>query len=289
MKYCDYPALYRAADKSSINAQRSYLLLSICQYTTLVLASVIALFFDYGKIFLGGYVALVLATTIMMLYGTSKKLQTNWYRSRALAESIKTVTWRYMMRAEPYDRDLASAKRIFVKNLRGILESNDGVDESIRHQPSEGNQVTESMNAVRNTSLDERQKFYLKNRIDNQHNWYRDKAYANLRGHKFWISICVFIHLFAILLASIRIFTFDQFSIWPVHSMLVASSAIIGWMQIKKFNETAAAYSLATHEIGIIKENIEFALTESDFSEFVNDVELAFSREHTQWEARRKN
>jgi hypothetical protein len=57
-------------------------------------------------------------------------------------------------------------------------------------------------------------------------------------------------------------------------------------MQVKKFNELAAAYTVTAHETGLIKPKLEAVDSESDFSDFINDAELAFSREHTLWIAR---
>jgi hypothetical protein len=52
-------------------------------------------------------------------------------------------------------------------------------------------------------------------------------------------------------------------------------------MQIKKFNELTAAYTVAAHEIGLIRPKAHDATDDEKFSEFVNDSEKAFSREHT--------
>jgi len=73
---------------------------------------------------------------------------------------------------------------------------------------------------------------------------------------------------------------------FPVEPVIVLASAVLGWMQIKKFNELASAYALTAHEIGLAETVIADAKTEQDFSKAVNEVELVFSREHTQWIAR---
>ena len=49
----------------------------------------------------------------------------------------------------------------------------------------------------------------------------------------------------------------------------------------------AASYALAAHEIGLIKEQSLLPDTPEKFSLFVGDAENAFSREHTQWVARK--
>jgi hypothetical protein len=58
-------------------------------------------------------------------------------------------------------------------------------------------------------------------------------------------------------------------------------------MQVKKFNELAAAYTVAAHEIGLIRPKLDDVSTEAELSDFITDAELAFSREHTLWVARR--
>ncbi|EKA6789224.1 SLATT domain-containing protein, partial [Salmonella enterica] len=65
------------------------------------------------------------------------------------------------------------------------------------------------------------------------------------------------------------------------------AASIVGWVQIKKYNELAVSYFLTAHEIGDIKEQFNYISSENDFLEFVNNAEKAFSREHTQWLARR--
>ena len=64
-------------------------------------------------------------------------------------------------------------------------------------------------------------------------------------------------------------------------------SAIVRWIQIKKFYELAIAYNFTANEISIIETKLDSLNTEQEFSKFVNEAEQAFSREHTQWIARR--
>lgn len=73
----------------------------------------------------------------------------------------------------------------------------------------------------------------------------------------------------------------------PTEALAVAASSALGWMQIKRFNELATAYSLTSHEIGIIKSKFKSVNSAEELSKFVEDAESAFSREHTQWAARR--
>lgn len=73
----------------------------------------------------------------------------------------------------------------------------------------------------------------------------------------------------------------------PIDVAAVIASSILGWMQIKRYDELASAYGLTANEIGIIKSRYISVRTQDDLSAFVSDSENAFSREHTQWAARR--
>jgi len=73
----------------------------------------------------------------------------------------------------------------------------------------------------------------------------------------------------------------------PVDVIIALASSLLSWIQAKRFTELSASYALTAHEIGFINEQIATINSEDDFSKFVGDAENAFSREHTQWAARR--
>ena len=73
----------------------------------------------------------------------------------------------------------------------------------------------------------------------------------------------------------------------PIEVMAVAAGAVLTWLQARKHNELNSSYALAAHEIVLIKGEGLSVHSEADFSNFVIDSEAAFSREHTQWTARK--
>lgn len=284
----DYPALFRSADESSVAAQSNYLWLLRLQYGLLVTAATVALWFGHSPVLLLVYAFIVGASTALLIYMSVKKPEKDWYGCRALAESIKTSTWRYMMRAEPFEDapKLGTVKQKFANFLKEILDANSHVRDSISRRPKTGDQITVEMDRIRALPLDKRRELYRRQRIDEQRGWYIGKVEINRRQFVRWIVFCVAVQSGAIILALIRSRYPESWSIWPAEPLLVITSAAIGWIQIKKFNELASAYSLTAHEIGIIQARISDVTTESEFSEFVNEAERAFSREHTQWVAR---
>lgn len=284
----DYPALLRSADESSVAAQSNYLWLVRLQYGLLVAAATVALWFDYSPDLLLVYAFIIGASTALLIFMSVKKPEKDWYGCRALAESIKTSTWRYMMRAEPFEDalQLKDVKKTFAMYLKEILDANSHVRDSISRRPKAGEQITPAMDEIRALTFDERRNFYRKKRIDEQRSWYVRKVELNRRHFVGWIIFCVTVQSSAIVLALARSRYPESWSIWPMEPLLVIASAAIGWIQIKKFNELASAYSLTAHEIGIIQTRINDVTSDIEFSEFVNEAERAFSREHTQWVAR---
>ncbi|MBA8907905.1 DUF4231 domain-containing protein [Aminobacter ciceronei] len=284
----EYPALYQSADSSSADAQWTYLLLLRLQYGLLFLAAFISLWFGGTPDIYIFYVFVVGTSTALLIYTSVQKPEKDWYACRALAESIKTSTWRYMMRAEPFEDSpkISTVKSKFSRFLKEILDANSHVRDPISKKPSTGDQITKAMNATRALSLEDRINRYRTERIEEQRRWYVSKVKTNRRHFRGWVIFCVIVQGAAIGLAMLRIRYDQQWSLWPTEPLLVLASAVVGWIQIKKFNELASAYSLTAHEIGILLTRIDHVKTEEDFSLFVNDAERAFSREHTQWVAR---
>ena len=214
-----------------------------------------------------------------------KKPDQDWYKCRALAESIKTSAWRYAMRAQPFDDTRTQdARRDFLAFLKAIFDANQHIGPRIAGLSPEGEQITSEMDSLRNCSLHERKAFYLTDRIKEQRKWYAGRARRNKKSLRTWVVVCVLVYLAAVISVLMRI----QYphTMLPIEPLIVIASTLVGWIQIKRYSELASAYSLAAHEIGIIEKRANDAKTNEQFSDFVNESEVAFSREHTQWIAR---
>jgi hypothetical protein len=151
---------------------------------------------------------------------------------------------------------------------------------------SADDQITDDMNRIRKLDLKHRKDLYDDQRIQEQRKWYANKASINRRSARTWVLIGIAAYTTAILLSLARL-EFQEWQTWPIGPIITFASLVIGWTQIKKFNELAAAYTIAAQEIGLIRPKLESVNQENQFSRFVIDAELAFSREHTLWIARR--
>jgi hypothetical protein len=288
MKSEDYPAVSRSASMSSNDAQRQYLIQIGSQYVFLFLAAVASLEFNNFPSSLLLYSLFLIASTVMLVVTATIKPEKDWYASRALAESLKTTTWRYMMNAHPFDRTDTplEARAEFADRLSEIIKANEHAQKAMKRRSVAGVQITDTMRSIRMSSLYERIEYYVEHRIKFQRDWYIVKANSNRKWFRNFILCSVIVQSGAIILSLLRLRDYNTIDVWPTEPLLVLASALVGWIQIKKFNELASSYSLTAHEIGMIEAKVSKDVQESDWSDFVNEAELAFSREHTQWVAR---
>lgn len=281
----EYPALYISADQASARAQSGFLWTARTEYALLLFISLVLANKDEFKHSRLTITLFLLILAGLFVYKMVKKLDQDWYRCRALAESVKTLTWRFCMRAHPFvDADMiAVPKGAFRNQLHGILQSNQAIAQELITPESE--QVSASMLEIRALGLAERIAYYVENRVDDQRRWYAKKSAWNRRVLRIWLMITVLIYLAAAMSLYADEVDYGCLSRF-FDPLIVLVTSVLGWIQMKRYSELTTSYNLAAHEIGIIKVNSEAVKSESDFSDFVNEAELAFSREHTQWIAR---
>jgi len=282
MDQIKYPALFHGADKASDIYQTYYLVLIVVQYALLIAAAIgaMAYFSRYPWAYIPN--ALIFFASILALgIGAVFHWEQSWYKCRALAESVKTMTWRYMMKAAPFDA--ADAREIFRQHLLELFKANQETAEKIATDWAAKVQLTSQMETVRSKDLEGRRSFYLEHRVHDQNGWYVAKAKANRR----WGIIYAWCAVIAYFLGALFVLLKSKYEgEWPVEPVIVIAAAILGWIQVKKFGELTAAYKVTASEIGFLAPVIESAKDDAAMSAAVNDAELAFSREHTLWLAR---
>ena len=281
------PGLYQAADKASLDAQRIYFWGLMLYLLLLIIAAAISFTFSYTS---GGALTstiLFLITLAILIALRVKRPDNIWYNGRAVAESVKTRTWRWMMRAEPYEdcENIEIVSKQFINDLKAILDQNLRLAKELPSDAYISAPISNIMREVRLKPVEDRLEIYKTDRVKNQADWYSRKSVFNRKRSKLWFWASVALHATAIFMLLYRIK--DPSLSLPVGVIATAASAVLTWLQAKKHNELASSYSLAAHEIVLIKGEALSAKDEKSLSDFVVNTEAAFSREHTQWTARK--
>lgn len=287
MKEEDFPALYCAADDASDKIQ-AQLLLSYKVNAGLLIAGAATALVSTTNTWLAVIAAILFISSLLVyIHSQHRDFQGCWYQARALAESVKTATWRLMMSAEPFSKkDDASNLTAFRDLLTELLQENRGIGKHLSGEWSKQDQVTDSIHKVLAFSFEEKKRCYLKHRIEDQRAWYAKRARENKDdSRKFFVLLCS-AYAGAIVLLLIRI-AVPSVPFLPIDLLAVIAASIIGWKQLRRFDELASAYGLTAHEVGIIQSRYSSVTDKASLGAFVSDAENAFSREHTQWAARR--
>lgn len=285
MKHSDYPALYQSASALSQRAQSAFYRAFLSHMVLLAIASAISVINSSCPEIAVLQAMVLLGALGCALFLYLSRPDRNWYAGRAVAESIKTITWRYISKSDPFNHSDEVDRHDFGLKLKAIVDQNKGVA-GLLTTHLDGLQITPEMERFRQAPINERQDYYKTHRIDDQRRWYADKAGANRRmvDRYFW-ALFVIIGI-AILFAVAKV-RFPTAPFWPTDFFVTVAAALLSWIQAKRFQELSTSYALTAHEISIIRQQADNKMTDDEFSQFVGDTESAFSREHIQWIARR--
>lgn len=262
-----YPSLYEVADQASLTSQKHLLRLTILHAILLICGTTLAIKVQPQKEYSIAMAAFYFAAVALSVFIGLKKYEKPWYNGRAVAESIKTSTWRYTMRSMPFEdaQSVQIPRTEFRNMLNRILRANRELGESISEHENTNEQITVEMNNIRSLSLEERREYYLQNRIDEQRKWYTTKAAHNKKMQKRWFITLILAQGLAFICTLIRI-AYPEWLYWPTDTLILIASFCIAWTQLKKFNELSSSYSLTAQEIGVIRGNIEEVETEEQLS-----------------------
>lgn len=284
----DLPALYRAADAASKSAQSWFIRIVGFDLALVVVAAILSSISTNDvsakfRLIVGCSVASTVGLILTIALKT-RLFERNWYDGRAIAESIKTRSWRFMMRTEPYDIDDADAHALFLRNLKELLAERDRLGHTLVSDG--GSTVTAAMVSIRQELFEKRKALYLDERLKDQKIWYSDKSRSNRRWGNF-IFVLILAAQSGILFSSFYLLADPQARIHLISIFSAAAAAFIGWLQLKRHQELTNSYALAAQELSFIAEEFETVGDEQQMSQFILDAENAISREHTLWIARR--
>lgn len=287
----EWPAIYVSADDVSLKGQTRQKLYLGSTLGLNVISAALAMYAGHKTIALTMLVAMIIAFALSLIL-LMEKPQAEWYNGRALAESVKTLSWRFVTCAVPYTLEVPEqdAKRQFVAALEVALKEGNSISSGLFTGSGHSTQITRSMLEARRLSLAERRDLYLRERLQDQQQWYSKAAKRNRRAERAWGWVLVGCQAAALFLAALAAVSSTSASAIAVIGIITtAASGVAAWQQQCQFGALASAYAMTAQELSFVQTLIDECETEQALSEFVLSAERAISREHTFWLARRRN
>jgi len=280
--------MFLDADRRSVAGQRLMLTLRGLQLILLVVAALLAVTpiaargIEWGVLGAGVAFAVAFLTEATIL---SIQPEKTWYQCRAIAESVKSLAWRFAVGGNPFPKDAADAGQAeapFAQHLRQLL----GQFETAGLIPSKGSakEITSWMRETRSSPFESRKEAYRQHRIDDQRTWYSAKAEWNQRRSAEWSIGLLAVQILAVAGAVLKGTGVIDIDVLGVMAAVAASA--VAWLQIKQHSTLTQSYSQAANELSTISILLDEA-PESTWAKFVDDAESAISREHTAWRIKR--
>ena len=273
----ELPGLHDAASARSVSAKRWHLRLTLFSLLALTVAAVAGAVGGTGPAVFA--LLLFVLALFLRVYLATERPERAWYDGRALAESVKTIAWRYAVGGRPFSIELppGEVERRYVDVVQGLLESLRGM-----YLGSHG-AISDGMRAARQGSLDERRNLYLAGRIDDQAGWYEMRAESHQRRYRLW-ALATLVFEFAGIAGGVVIIATDvDFDVLGIFA--AAAAAVIAWVETNQYGNLAHSYSNAAQELGAIRTLAPHAVSEDAWADFVATAEEAISREHVTWAA----
>ncbi len=274
--------MYREASASSGASQKWFLRWNVMNFVVLVLAALASAFKD--SIPGGPVVSAVLfaAGAVMTFWLRKSRLERRWYRARAVAESVKTLSWRYMICTAPFEKSVTEEEA--ARRLERVLHEIAKQERDVR--PPAPVQVTPKMTAVRGWGILQRRELYMNDRVNDQFRWYTKESEKNAARGQLFMYAAVAVQVLAFVVALTLIGT-PKGTADTVGVFATISAGALGWLQLKRYEDLAEAYDTAAKDLSQIAAEGPVDGSEEALSQFVINSENAISREHTLWLAKR--
>lgn len=281
-----YPNIFTKVDSYSVKQQRrNFLLLGAELVASVIVAVAGYLAYWCTSASIVQMIALILLL-IFAVIGHLSHYESRWYTSRSIAESIKTIIWRYSMRAEPFDGNNGHEDReLFHKRISTIIKSSDSFTKAFSWD-DEAEVITEAMVKMREASEEHRMKFYERHRISDQQRWYSAKASHAKKCKNICFSTVIVLIVAAIALCALELFQSGVMHL-PIEAIVLMITSILTWMESKRYSELATSYNQTLLDIKLLHSEFFDSIESNGLSETIADAEAAFSREHAQWISRK--
>jgi hypothetical protein len=291
MNETDYPGLFQEADAAARSAQKKHISIALSDLLLLVLAAAIsALPSTEVSIQAGGpKISLTVACTgiilvvglVLTIVARTGRFNRRWFASRAIAESVKTETWRFMMKTGTLGtQEATEAEKQFSESLRKIRDAQPEAHPEIARHVTGAQWITQKMRSVRAMPFRDRYSFYVENRLRDQIKWYKRKAVENRQAETRFFALGMIVHALAVAII------FLALSLNWVGLLTTMAASFFAWTQLRDHQQQAQSYTLIAQELAAL--DLDTAVNDDQaLANLVEEVERTISREHTLWSARR--
>ena len=293
-----YPSVLAGAEAASAEGRSRFMWLSQAELALAVGTSMLAIVFLLGDSFwwetgerVRGWerVALAVAVIVSFVVKIGSRLRqydAQWFEARAVAETVKSMTWRYVTRADPFqgsgtDQQVDVA---FHAAIRTTLRSSGAFHPRIYQELPISEQITPEMVQIRSRDLDERRKIFIQDRLDDQISWYSNKAARSERISARWFWLGLGLTAMALVAAIVSIQAFWVAVLISLFATLATATTVLS--KLGRHDDIKKSYVLAAYELSFLRERVLAAVSEDELSEAVEASEEAISREHSMWIAR---
>lgn len=281
----DLPELYRSASDYSKHGQRANVALSAVQLVLLgggALLGAVDLRFSNG-VHLGA-IAAAIALSLALIPAavlTVRHPQRQWYLGRIFAESVKTLSWQYAVRAGALST-MDDPDRLLTEQIGQLHERFQQVPDLAQDAPL----ATHAMRDLRAAELDVRRTAYLSGRIEADARWYSDRATRYARAARWWSVLAIAATAIGLIFGLLNAFGVIVYDGLGAASAIAAAAT--AWLQLKQYRPLGAAYLMAARQLQSLRTPLTLARTEEEWAVAAARAEEAIATEHSMWLVRRE-
>ncbi|WP_313896680.1 DUF4231 domain-containing protein [Streptomyces sp. GC420] len=286
----DLPQLFLANDRWALARQGESFRATRTQLILLLLATAFAVLAERLDHRVPAVLAAVLyASTILMGAHTARRrARAHWQAHRDVAETVKSLAWQFMVHGGPFHSRVPDPEALFAERLEQRLRELRKVGwQDTRGGPYVvgAGQVSEVMRATRAKPFEARRDIYLRDRVTEQHTWYRNKALQERRASVGWSTLTAALTLMALLAAVFR--ALGTGTAWDLTGLLAtAAAAGVAWQEVRRYRPLAYAHALVEQDLETLRVALGTTVGEEGWASAVAETERLMSPQHTDWLAR---
>jgi len=293
IKEIRYPALAEIASQVSQRAQKKFLRLVAADLLCLIAGAILSalsicdMTLIWSKALVAGMGLSFGASLFLTIVLGKKQYKKLWYNSRGIAESVRTLAWRYMTCTGAYSSELtlAEADNKLTEAISALILERKQSAWILGTGQGANRQLPPDMQRLRQMDTQTRKQNYLTSRLEDQIVWYGNKAKFCQQHEDRWFLFIIIAQFLAFASAMLYPFVFSWLHINLISIFATLTTVFFSWSQVKRYQELAQTYGLAAQQLGLLSAKAEHIKTDVELSALVQKAEEIMGREHELWEA----